>query len=150
MKKFIIILLFFTISCSNNKVVNNHGLNALELKTNKIVISESNKNDIIKIVGKPSTISLFDENIWFYIQREKVNQSILKLGKTKIQKNNVLEVSFDNYGIVKSKKLYQIDNMNELKVDKSFTEKKYDSKSPAAKALNSLIQKINSPAKNND
>ena len=80
MKKIIFIIFLLTVSCSNNKVVNNHGLNALELKNDKIIISRTNKNDIIKIVGKPSTVSLFDENLWYYIQRE-VNQSIFKLGK---------------------------------------------------------------------
>ena len=70
MKKIIFIIFLLTVICSNNKVVNNHGLNALELKNDKIIISRTNKNDIIKIVGKPSTVSLFDENLWYYIQRE--------------------------------------------------------------------------------
>ena len=81
MKKIIFIIFLLTVSCSNNKVVNNHGLNALELKNDKIIISRTNKNDIIKIDWKPSTVSLFDENLWYYIQREKVNQSVFKLGK---------------------------------------------------------------------
>ena len=147
MKKIIFIIFLLTVSCSNNKVVNNHGLNALELKNDKIIISRTNKNDIIKIVGKPSTVSLFDENLWYYIQREKVNQSVFKLGKKKIQKNNVLEIKFNKYGIVESKKLYQINNMNDLKVEKKLTQKKYQRNSATIKALNSFIQKINSPAK---
>ncbi len=140
-------MFLLTISCTNNKVVNNHGLNALELKKDQIIISKTNKNDLINIVGKPSTISLFDKNLWYYIQREKVNQSVLKLGKKKIQKNNVLEIKFDKYGIVESKKLYQIDDMNDLKVEKKATQKKYQTNSAAIKALNSFIQKINSPSK---
>tara|TARA_Y100000591_G_C21611522_1_gene583099 strand:- start:108 stop:560 length:453 start_codon:yes stop_codon:yes gene_type:complete len=147
MKKIIFIMFLLTISCTNNKVVNNHGLNALELKKDQIIISKTNKNDLINIVGKPSTISLFDKNLWYYIQREKVNQSVLKLGKKKIQKNNVLEIKFDKYGIVESKKLYQIDDMNDLKVEKKATQKKYQTNSAAIKALNSFIQKINSPSK---
>ena len=50
-------------------------------------INKTNKNDIINIFGKPSTISTFNDNTWFYIQTEKENQSFLKLGKTKIKKN---------------------------------------------------------------
>ena len=30
-----------------------------------------------------AAFSLFDENLWYYIQREKVNQSVFKLGKKK-------------------------------------------------------------------
>ena len=38
----------FTISCSNNKVVNNHGFSNLENKSNKIEVSKSNINDVLK------------------------------------------------------------------------------------------------------
>ena len=65
MKTLIFLIFLLTISCSNNKVVNSHGSKAIVLKSNKIEISKSNKNDVLSILGKPSTISLFDENSWF-------------------------------------------------------------------------------------
>ena len=80
MKILILLLFLLTTSCTNNKVVNSHGSTAISLKSNKIEILKSNKNDVINILGKPSTISVFDQNLWFYIQREKVNQSVFKLG----------------------------------------------------------------------
>jgi len=85
-KKLLIIIFLLTINCSNNKVVKSHGISALDLKSEKIIINKSNKNDVIEILGKPSSESLFDENVWFFLQREKVNQSIFKLGKQKLQK----------------------------------------------------------------
>ena len=145
MKFFFILLLLITIGCSNNKVVYNHGLLALEAKSNKIEINKTNKNDVLNNFGKPSTVSLFDDDIWFYIQRVKVNQSILKLGSSKIQNNNVLELKFNDYGILKSKKLYQVDNMNDLQIVKNKTEKKYETTSTLGKLLKSLEQKVNSP-----
>ena len=65
-------------------------MTSLEVKANKIVVKQSNKNDVLEIIGRPSTVSLFDSNDWFYIEREKTNQSVFKLGKSKINKNNVL------------------------------------------------------------
>ncbi len=147
MKKILIFIFLFTISCSNNKVIKNHGISGLEVKKNKIELSKSNKNDVLKIIGKPSTISLFDDNIWFYIERTKINQSIFKLGKSKIEKNNILEISFNEYGIVENKKLYKIDDMNDIKVVKRRTTKSYDNSSPINKLLQSLEQKINAPKK---
>ena len=147
MKKIYILLFLITISCSNNKVVKNHGIIGLEVKNDKIQISETNKNDVLKIIGNPSTISLFDENKWFYFERKKVNQSIFKLGKSKIDKNNILEISFDSYGIVKSKKLYAINDMNKINLVKEVTRKEYDNTSPITNVLKSLEQKINSPTK---
>ena len=147
MKKILLIIFLFTISCSNNKVVKNHGVIALELKSNKIELLKSNKNDVLAILGKPSTVSLFDEDSWFFIERIYVNQSILKLGKSKIKKNNVLEVIFDKYGLVKSKKLYNVDDMNEFNIVKKTTLKQYDRTSFGGKLLKSLDQKINAPKK---
>ena len=71
MKYILILLLFFTLSCSLNKVKNNHGVLSLETKINKIKINKTNQNDIIKIFGPPSTKSTFDNNVWIYIERKR-------------------------------------------------------------------------------
>ena len=148
MRILIIILLLLTASCSNNKVVKNHGLRALDIKSEKIIISKTNKNDVIDLLGKPSSISLFDENLWLFIQSEKINQSIIKLGKAKIISNNVLEVKFNSRGIVEEKKLYQIKDMNDLQVVKDRTTSEYDNTSSLGKLFKSIEQKISSPSKN--
>tara|TARA_B100001540_G_scaffold109542_1_gene98327 strand:- start:791 stop:1246 length:456 start_codon:yes stop_codon:yes gene_type:complete len=148
MKKYIFLLFLITIGCSNNKVVYNHGLLAIEAKSDKIEISKTNKNDVLKIFGKPSTISLFDDNLWFYIQRVKKNQSIIKLGNTKITSNKVLEIKFNSYGLVENKKLYLVEDMNELKKVKKVTTKEFETTSKLGKLLKSLEQKINSPKTN--
>ena len=149
-KIILLILLFFTISCSNNKVVNNHGFNALEIKADKIKVDESNKNDVLKNIGNPSSVSLFDDNTWFFLQRNSLNQSVFKLGKSKIQKNNILLISFNNYGIVDTKKIYTINDMKKLNIVKNTTVKKYDETSFAGKLLKSLDQKINAPKNKSD
>ena len=148
MRILIIILLLLTASCSNNKVVKNHGLRALDIKSERIIISKTNKNDVIDLLGKPSSISLFDENLWLFIQSEKINQSIIKLGKAKIISNNVLEVKFNSRGIVEEKKLYQIKDMNDLQVVKDRTTSEYDNTSSLGKLFKSIEQKIGSPSKN--
>ena len=148
MKILLILVFLFTINCSNNKVVNNHGVTALDVKANKVKILNSNKNDVLKILGIPSTKSYFDENLWFYIERKNINQSVFKLGKSKIKTNNVLELSFNEQGIVLNKKLYNVENMNDLKIAKDITSKKYDENSKIGNLFKSLEQKINSPKRN--
>ncbi len=148
MKKLILIFFLFIISCSSVKVVNNHGLTALENKSNKIELYKTTKKDIIKIIGKPSSVSLFDKNYWYFIEREHVNQSMIKLGKSKLEKNNVLELKFNNNNVLISKKLYNIDDMNSLKKDKTTTTKAFDDKSKIQKLIKSLEQKINAPKQN--
>ena len=118
MKYIIIVICVFILSCSSNKVVKKHGTSSLENKSKKIVISKSNKNDVIDLLGPPSTKSSFDENVWIYIERKKVNQSIFKLGKKRIEKNNVLVVTLSNKGILKNKSFYKLNDMNDLEFNK--------------------------------
>ena len=73
-----------------------------------IKVNATNKNDLIEIIGPPSTISDFNKNIWFYFERLKTNQSLLKLGTQKIKKNNILIVELDNKGILKKKRLLDL------------------------------------------
>ena len=86
MKYLYIILLFLTLNCSGNKVTSYHGNKYLEEKFDKIVINETNKNELISKIGPPSTVSDFNENKWFYFERLKTNQSLFKLGTQNINK----------------------------------------------------------------
>ena len=147
MKYILIFLLFFTLSCSLNKVKNNHGVLSLETKINKIEINKSNKNDIIKIFGPPSTKSTFDNNLWIYIERKKSNRSIFALGTKKITKNNVAVLEINNMGVLKSKKIYNLDNMEKYKFSENTTENTYEKNSYIYGVLTSLREKINAPSK---
>ena len=147
MKYILTLLLFFTLSCSLNKVKNNHGVLSLENKINKIEINKSNKNDIINIFGPPSTKSTFDNNIWIYIERKKINRSIFKLGNQKIVKNNVAVLEINNKGILAKKKIYNLNEMNKYKFSEDVTENAYEKDSYIYGVLTSLREKINAPAK---
>ena len=141
-------LFLFILSCSSNKISNNHGYTSLQAKFEKITINKTNKNDLIKIIGPPSTISNFDQNKWFYIQSNKENQSLLKLGIKKIKKNNVLVVAFNNRGILEDKRILSLDDMNDVKYTKDFTQKDYTKNSTLYKILSTLRQKANSGVRN--
>ena len=70
--KYFYILLFITIiNCSGNKISNYHGNKLLEAKYNEIQVNVTNKNDLLKQIGPPSSISDFNKNKWFYFERSK-------------------------------------------------------------------------------
>ena len=144
---FLLSVFLFTLNCSINKVSNIHGFRSLDMKSQKILLSKTNKNDVRKILGPPSTISSF-EDIWYYIERKKTNQKIFKLGKKKISKNNVLILKFDNKGLVVSKEIIGIDDMNEIKIDDKKTIKKYKQDNIIYNILSTLREKINAPTRN--
>ena len=147
MKYILILILFFTLSCSLNKVKNNHGVLSLENKISKIIINKSNTNDIINIFGPPSTKSTFDNNLWIYIERKKSNRSIFALGSKKIVKNNVAILEIDNKGILKKKEIYDLNKMNKYKFSENTTQANYKKNSYIYGVLTSLREKINAPAK---
>jgi len=147
MKFLLIIILIILTSCSKNKVINNHGVLSLETKYNKIFLNKTNKNEIFEILGPPSTKSKFDENLWFYIERKKTNQSIIKLGGKKIEKNNVLILELNNKGVLVKKKLQDLNKMNKVVFSEATTEKEYSKNSYIYDVLTSLREKINAPTR---
>jgi outer membrane protein assembly factor BamE (lipoprotein component of BamABCDE complex) len=148
MRIFLIILFIIASGCKANKVSKNHGFISLETKFEKIQINKTNKNDLIKTIGHPSSISEFDENKWFYIERKKTNQSLFKLGIKKINKNNILIVDFNNKGLVENKKIIDLNNMNDVKYVKKITQKEFDQDNTIYNIFSSLREKINAPARN--
>ena len=143
-----ILLFIITINCSGNKVSNYHGIKRLESKFEKIEVNVSNKNDIISIIGPPSTISDFNKNKWYYIERLKTNQSLIKLGTQKIKKNNILIVELDEKGIVVNKKLLDLNEMNNVEYLKLVTTKEFKKDSLIYNVFSSLREKINAPLRN--
>tara|TARA_Y100000590_G_scaffold285816_1_gene321616 strand:- start:1447 stop:1896 length:450 start_codon:yes stop_codon:yes gene_type:complete len=148
MKILLIFILLFTLNCSTNKVSKLHGFRLIENKYEKIEINKNNKNDVRKLIGPPSTISNFDINKWFYIEREKTNQSIVKLGVQKINKNNVLVLKFNNMGILEKKEILKLEDMNEVLLVKNVTKKKFRQDNFLYNIFSSLREKINAPTRN--
>ena len=131
--------------CSLNKVAKKHGVRNLENKQEQLSLNVSNSNNIKKLLGPPSTKSTFDNNLWIYIEREITHEKLIKLGKEKLLKNNVLILELDNKGILVSKIFYDINKMNDLDFSDLSTENKYTKKSFVYDFLSSMRQKINDP-----
>ena len=135
-------------NCSGNKISNYHGSKLLEMKYDKLQVNITNRNEVIKIIGPPASISDFNKNRWFYMERLKTNQSLIKLGKQKIKKNNVLIVDFDKKGILKNKELLNLDNMNDVKYLKTVTKKYFKNNNMLYGVFSSLREKVNAPLRN--
>ncbi len=109
----------------------------------KIQVNLTNKNDIVKIFGEPSTKSTFDNDVWIYIERKITNTHFL--GKRELIINNVLVLEIDNRGLLAKIDFYDIEDMNKIKFDKDNTEISYGKRSFIYDFLSSMRQKINDP-----
>ena len=146
MKKFFLILPFiFILNCSFNKVVKHHGVQFLDKKHDKLIINQTNKNDIINLLGKPSTKSTFDNDVWIYIERKSSVGSIYKLGKKKLLVNNVLVLEINQMGLLADKKFYDKNSMNDIEIAAKQTDSIYGKRSFVYDFLSSMRQKINDP-----
>ena len=129
MKYFYIILFFFILSCSTKNVVKHHGVHFLDKKKEKLIINTSNKNDIIKLLGEPSTKSSFDNDVWIYVERKFTTGSIFLLGKEKILANNVLVVEIDDMGLLSDMSFYDKNSMKDIKISEGETGAVYSKRS---------------------
>ena len=145
MKKLLILTLLFLSSCTLNKVVQHHGVHSLEKKQTKLKVNTTNKNEIIKFIGPPSTKSTFDNDVYIYIERKTSSSKLTKLGKKKLLSNNVLVLELDKTGILLSKKFYNKDDMNDLNFDENETSINYSKRSFIYNFLSSIRQKIDDP-----
>ena len=142
---YIIILFFIVSNCSFKPVVKHHGVPFLEKKQTELIVFESNINDIKKILGNPSTKSKFDNDVWIYIERKQTQSKLKNLGRMKIFKNDVLVLEIDDYGILKKKQFYNIDDMENIKIVEATTESGFRKNSFIYDFMSSMRQKINDP-----
>ena len=141
---FLLIALFFS-ACSLKKVTKHHGVHFLNKKQEKLTVNQSNKNDILKLLGSPSSKSTFDNDLWIYIERKTDNSSLLKFGKEKILLNNVLILEINSMGILEKKEFLDLDDMKNIKFTEQTTENQYKKNSFLYDFLSSMRQKINDP-----
>ena len=146
MHKIIIILTFLLLSnCQRNPVINTHGVPFLDIKQKNLIINETNKNDVKKTLGHPSTVAIFDNSIWIYIERTRTRGKLLKFGQNVTSKNNVLALEFDEYGILIKKDFYNKNQINKINFTKNTTDTITREKNFIYSFLSSLRQKINKP-----
>jgi len=144
----ILYIFFFALvvsNCSFKKVVKHHGVPFLEKKQKQLIIDKSTSNDVRRILGTPSTRSKFDNDVWIYIERKQTQSKLKSLGRMKIFKNDVLVLEIDNYGILKKKEFYNIEDMKKIKIVEDTTEANFARNSFIYDFMSSMRQKINDP-----
>ena len=146
MNKIYFIIIFLCIAnCSFNKAIKHHGVNFLEKKQEKLILKTTNKNDIVKILGPPSTKSTFENDVWIFIERKTTTKKLFKLARKKILVNNVLVLEIDSYGLLVKKEFYNMEKMNDLDFSKRKTETIFTKKSFVYDFMSSMRQKLNDP-----
>ena len=138
----LLIYLFLFSNCQLKPPKDVHGINFIKKRYEMIKINENNKNDVIKILGRPHIVDKDKTEKWFYLERILTRDRVYKINKKRLLENNIVELSFDKYGVIYSKKFYNEENMNEIKFSKDVTENNISERSFIANFLQSVKQKM--------
>ena len=108
----------------------------------KIEVQVSNTNDILSILGEPSTKSTFDNDVWIYIERKITNSHFF--GRRELVVNNVMILEIDDKGILAKKDFFDINDMRDIDFDQNRSES-FQKRNFIYNFLSSLRQRINDP-----
>ena len=122
-----------------------HGVHNLEKKQEKLKINQSNKNDILRIIGPPSTKNRFENEVYIYIERKTSSSKLRKLGKKILLVNNVLVLDINRKGVLVKKEFFNKEDMNQIKFDKQETYTDYSKRSFIYNFFYTLRQRIDDP-----
>ena len=148
-KYFILLFILFTFSnCQMHESANTHGIVFLENRSNKLIVNETNMNDVLNIIGQPHSKSINNENEWIYIERVLVKGDYHNLGRNMLKTNNVLILQFNKYGILANKQMLNKSDIEKLNFAKNTTYNKLSQKSFVEKLLSSLKAKMYSNSAN--
>jgi len=144
---FLISALILLESCKREPLINTHGIAYLDKREKLISVKKFNKNDIIRLLGQPSSKGLTNDNMWIYIERTKSRGKLLKLGQSHLTKNNVLILEFDKYGVLQKKEFYNKDDMKRVNFAKTITENDLKKENFIYGFLSSIRQKMEAKKK---
>ena len=83
-----------------------HGFMPRDELVNQLSPGDQNKHTISKLMGTPSSMGTFDDNVWYYITQRTENQAFFKPLLTDQQ---VLALEFDDQEVLQSVKRYGIE-----------------------------------------
>ena len=118
--KIIFTILFFQLNSCGLKVVENHGqIYGKNLDLNELQIGKTTKNEIVELLGSPSTTSNFDnEQSWIYISSE-FKKFVFLDGSNTDQK--ILILSFTQ-NTLKNKEILSKNDINNIQYEETITD----------------------------
>ena len=139
---FYLLIFIILIGCKLQEPLKTHGIIFLENRSQKLVLNKSNKNDVIRIMGRPHIKEDEINQSWIYLERILSKGKYHKLGRHILKENNVLVLNFDKYGVLKNKQLLKKEDLKKLEFSQKITENELTQKSFVQKFLQSIKQKM--------
>ncbi len=112
-------LCFLCFGCIRNTDLVGYTFKNKDLST--IKPGKTSQQEIINLLGSPSTYSTYGNNSWYYIATE---QESIAFFSAKIKQQKIVEITFDKKNIVNDVKEYSEKDASKIKIvnDKTLTE----------------------------
>ena len=108
--------LFLLSSCSQSQVVDGQYPPQYNLK--EIIVGDHSKDDVLDILGTPSTIPSFDQNKWFYIE---ITSDKIAFLEPRLISQKVLQINFDDEDLVSGIQTYSLEDRRVIEMSENKT-----------------------------
>lgn len=111
---FYILMLVALTCCSINPV----GDVPADVRIHAIKAGTHTKDDVVRLLGSPTSITLFEKESWLYIESKEQNRIFLP---AKEVERKVVKITFDVNGMVSKVKTLTLDDGQKVAIDKTIT-----------------------------
>jgi outer membrane protein assembly factor BamE (lipoprotein component of BamABCDE complex) len=86
-------------------IIDQRGFAATPGSVEKLDVGSQSREDVIRLIGSPSTVGTFNPNVWYYISQKQETYAFLK---PTMLEQNVLQLNFNESGRLQAMKKYDL------------------------------------------
>lgn len=95
--------------CAN--IVNQRGFAPTPGSVEKLEIGAQGRDDVVRLIGSPSTVSTFNPSIWYYISQKQESWAFLK---PEVTEQSVMQLTFNDSGRLQAIKKYDLNDAEDI------------------------------------
>ena len=92
-------------------IVDQRGFAATPGSVEKLEAGSQSREDVIRLIGSPSSVATFNPNVWYYISQKQETYAFFK---PKILDQNVIQLTFNESGRLQNIKNYDMSSAEDI------------------------------------
>ena len=118
MSKLFNIFLILTLSACSWLGTNQVGDVPEDIRVKAVKVGKHNKDDVVRLLGSATSITLFEKESWLYIESKEQNRVFFP---AKEIERKVIQITFNSNGIVEKVNTLSLEDGQEIALEKSIT-----------------------------
>jgi len=86
-------------------IIDQRGFAATPGTVEKLDVGSQSREDVVRLIGSPSTVATFNPNVWYYISQKQETYAFFK---PELIEQNVLQLTFNESGRLQAMKKYEL------------------------------------------